>query len=59
MNGGTVVEATVKSMGMEAGGKRVCEQRVIERVEVEKATVKSMGMEAGGKRVSEWEESEV
>ncbi len=37
MNGGTGGEAIVTSMDMEAGGKRVCEQRVIERVEVEKA----------------------
>ncbi len=40
MNGGTGGEAIVMSMGMEAGGKRVCEQRVIERVEVEKAIAK-------------------
>ncbi len=37
MNGGTGGEAIVMSMGMEAGGKRVGEQRAIERVEVEKA----------------------
>ena len=33
----TVGEAVVTSMGMEAGGKRVCVQRDVERVEVEKA----------------------
>ena len=30
MNGGTAGEARVTSMGMETGGKRLCEQRVIE-----------------------------
>ncbi len=40
MNGGTGGEAIVTSMGMEAGGERVYEQRVIERVEVEKAIAK-------------------
>lgn len=40
MNGGTLGEAIVTSMGMEAGGKRVSEQRVIERLEVEKAIAK-------------------
>ncbi len=40
MNGGAGGEAIVTSMGMEAGGKRVYEQRVIERVEVEKAIAK-------------------
>ncbi len=41
MNGGAGGEAIVMSMGMEAGGKRVSEQRVIERVEVEKAIAKN------------------
>ncbi len=40
MNGGAGREAIVTSMGMEADGKWVCEQRVIERVEVEKAIAK-------------------
>ena len=40
MNGGTVGEAIVMSMGVEAGGKRVSKQREIERVEVEKAIAK-------------------
>ncbi len=40
MSGGTGGEAIVTSMGMEAGGKRMGEQREIERVEVEKAITK-------------------
>ena len=40
MNGDVEGEAIVTSMGMEAGGKRVYVQRVIERVEVEKAIAK-------------------
>ncbi len=48
MNGGTGGEAIVTSMGMEAGGKRVCEQRVIETVEVEKAIGKMKCGKAAG-----------
>ncbi len=48
MNGGTGGEAIVTSMGMEAGGKRVCEQRVIERAEVEKAIAKIKCGKAAG-----------
>ncbi len=48
MNGGTGGETIVTSMGMEAGGKRVGEQRVIERVEVEKAIGKMKCGKAAG-----------
>ncbi len=48
MNGGTGGEAIVTSMSMEAGGKRVCEQGVIERVEVEKAIGKMKFGKAAG-----------
>ncbi len=48
MNGGTGGGAIVKSMGMEAGGKRVCEQRVIERVEAAKAIAKIKCGKAAG-----------
>ncbi len=37
MNEGAGGEPIVTSTGMEAGGKRVCQQRVIEMIEVEKA----------------------
>ncbi len=48
MTGGTGGEAIVMSMGMEAGGKRVGEQREIERVEVKKAIAKiKCGKDAG------------
>ncbi len=47
MNGGTGGEAIVMSMGT-AGGKRVCEQRVTERVEVEKAIGKMTCGKAAG-----------
>ncbi len=48
MNGATGGEAIVTSMGMETGGKRVCEQGVIERVEVEKAIGKMKCGKAAG-----------
>ncbi len=40
MNGGAGGGAIVTSMGMEASGKRVCEQRRIEMAQVEKAIAK-------------------
>ena len=48
MNGRAGGEAIVTSMGMEAGGKRVHEQRGIERVEVEKAIAKIKCGKAAG-----------
>ncbi len=48
MNGGAREEAIVTNMGMEGGGKKVSEQRVIERVEVEKAIAKIKCSKAAG-----------
>ncbi len=48
MNGGTGGKAIVTSMSMEAGGKGVCEQRVIERVDMEKAIAKIKCGKAAG-----------
>ena len=48
MNGKTEGEAVVSCMGMEAGGRRVFEQKEISRGEVEKAIAKLKCGKGGG-----------
>ena len=48
MNGKADGEAVLSCMGMEAGGRRVFEQKEINRGEVEKAIAKLKSGKAGG-----------